>query len=42
MDADRLARIAGEAIERNSTALDEMRTAVAATVGALGWDDRQG
>jgi hypothetical protein len=42
MGADRLTRIAGDAIERNRTTLDELRNAVAANVRALGWDDRKG
>ena len=41
IEADRLARIVNDAIERNRTALDELRAAIAANIGAFG-DDREG
>ena len=41
MGADRLARIAGDAIERNRMAVDELRAAIAANLRAFG-DDREG
>jgi Bacterial mobilisation protein (MobC) len=41
MGADRLARIADDAIERNRLALDDLRAAVAENVGAVGGYDRE-
>jgi len=41
MEADRLARIVADAMERNRTALDELSAAIAAHIGARS-DDREG